>query len=247
MSTLPLRRWEPTIHRRLTDMAARWGRHGDAFDPLRPPIATFDWDNTSIRGDIGEAVLEHLDARDGGRRVATYEEKLRAFGKPVAYPWAACALAGTTAAELREIVVDVVDERVLDGRIALRPEMQDLYAELEIHGWEVWVVSASAEAIVAPFAAFYGVPPTRVIGMRLAADERGRLLPDLAGPATYRQGKLEAIDRLIGRRPTFAAGDADTDLEMLHAAECRLVIDRGDPALLEAAQAGDWWIQPLTF
>lgn len=230
--------WSPEVAARLAAMIEQ--ERGDAF----PPLATFDWDNTSIRGDIGEAVLEHLDQLDGGSRVGDYQRLLGAHGKVVAYPAAATALAGYTAAELREIVVDVVDARIQDGRLALRPEMHDLYATLRDRGWEVWVVSASAEAIVAPFAAFYGVPAERVIGMRLAADAQGRLLPTLAGPSTFRQGKVDAIDRFIGRRPTFAAGDADTDLEMLHAARYRLVVDRGYPELRAAALAGGWWIHP---
>lgn len=230
--------WSPELAAGLAAMIEQ--EQGDEF----PPLATFDWDNTSIRGDISEAVLDHLDQLDGGSRIKDYLSLLATHGKVVAYPAAATALAGYTAAELREVVIDVIDARLQKSRVAVRPEIYDLYATLQHRGWEVWVVSASAEAIVAPFAAYYGVPAERVIGMRLAADAQGRLLPTLAGPSTFRQGKVDAIEQFIGRRPTFAAGDADTDLEMLHAARYRLVIDRGYPELRSAALTGGWWLHP---
>ena len=52
------------------------------------------------------------------------------------------------------------------------------------------------------------------------------------------------IDKYIGVRPTFAAGDTDTDIEMLQSAEHVLLMDRGNDEAQAEAKAGGWWVQP---
>jgi hypothetical protein len=56
---------------------------------------------------------------------------------------------------------------------------------------------------------------------------------------------VSAIDRIIGRRPVFAAGDWDTDLEMLGCSEgVSLLLDRGRKDLVEFGKERGWLIQP---
>jgi phosphoserine phosphatase/GNAT superfamily N-acetyltransferase len=240
---LPPRRWDPTVRSSLERMAHEHGRRGSAYDPRRPPVAVFDWDNTSIRGDIGEAFLATLD-EDGGCRMAEYGRLCATEGKAVGYAWAASQIAGFEESALREAVSRIVDTHLADGRIALRPELRDLCALLQQLGWDVWVVSASAEPLVQVFAQAYGIPFDHVIGMRLDRDARGTFLAGVVGPVTYRQGKVDAIDLRIGVRPHFAVGDTDTDIEMLQTARHRLVIDAGSPTLRTLAEAQGWWIHP---
>lgn len=236
-------RWDPAIHQALEQMIVDHGQTSAKHDPSAPPVATFDWDNTAIRGDIGEAILEVLDARDNGGRVAEYERLCETAGKPVGYPWAAYQIAGLTERGVRDLTLEVIDRYLADGRIRLRPEMRDLIAVLQAHGWDVWVVSASAEPLVRAFAQLYGIPSNRVIGMRLGTDSRGVYQPELVGPNTFRAGKVEAIDAFIGRRPVFATGDTETDIEMLDSARHRLLMDRGCGITRAAADRGRWWIQ----
>lgn len=210
---------------------------------LGPPgLACFDWDNTCISGDIGEAVLEQLDADDGGDRSATYDRMCQDVGKREAYAWCAFAVAGRTEEAATAYADRVLQERLKDGRIRRRPEVGDLIAQLHRKGWEVWVVSASEERLVRACAPLYGVPAARVIGMRLAVRD-GALAPLLDGPNTYRQGKVDAIDLRIGRRPVFAAGDAETDVEMLSCARHALFLGRRHDALWEQAPERGWWAQ----
>jgi HAD superfamily phosphoserine phosphatase-like hydrolase len=237
-------RWEPRIRASLEDMIASYGLGSEGYDRQRPPVATFDWDHTSIQGDIQEAVLHWLDARDGGRRSQVYEHMAAEVGKPTAYQWAAEIVAGLYELEVRELTLQVVESYLSKGGLRFRPEMRDLMFALQLWGWQVWVVSASAEVVVQTIAQFYGVPADRVIGVKLAISADGLLLPFARGPLTYRMGKVEAIDTFIGRRPTFAAGDTDTDIEMLQASRHVLLMDRGNDEALAAARSGGWWVQP---
>lgn len=107
------------------------------------------------------------------------------------------------------------------------PEMQDLIHTFRANGVDVFIVSASFKPVVETFGApggfGYGVPAANVIAMELATDANGILLPEYkpGWVKTYRQGKVEAIDRAIkgalGKDwdPIFAAGDTDGDYEML--------------------------------
>jgi phosphoserine phosphatase len=60
---------------------------------------------------------------------------------------------------------------------------------------------------------------------------------EVLAPITYRQGKVEAIKRSIGRRPLIVFGDAWTDFEMLTTASLGVLIDRGKADLLRALAA----------
>lgn len=229
-------RWTPEVRGALTALLDR--PHDGR------PLAVFDWDGTCIAGDVGESALAWLDRGDGGDRLGTYERMVASHGKVVAYAWCAEALAGRTQAGLRALARQVIGEGLAAGTIVERDEIRDLIWALQRHGWEVWVVSASQETLVEVAAQRYGIPAERVIGMALAVGHDGTLLPEVAGPVTFRHGKVEAIDRRIGRRPTLAVGDAETDAEMLLAARHALVIDRGDKTLRALAEDGDWWMQP---
>lgn len=231
-------RWTPQVRAALEALLEAPREPGTA------PLAVFDWDGTCIAGDVGESALAWLDRGDGGDRLGTYERMVTSHGKVVAYAWCAEALAGPTQMELREIARQILHEGFAAGTIVERDEIRDLIWALQRHGWEVWVVSASQETLVEVAAQRYGVPANRVIGMALAAGPDGRLLPEVAGPVTFRQGKVDAIDRRIGHRPTLALGDAETDAEMLLCARHALVVDRGDPTLLKLAGEEGWWIQP---
>lgn len=234
---LPRRRWDPAVHAALVRMLEE-----------TPPgaLAALDWDNTMIRGDIGESVLDHLD-RDGRGRMAEYLRLCKVEGKRVGYAWCAFQIAGLTLDEAAALTNRVIEERLADGRIELRPEMIELVAGLHARGWEVWVISASAEPLVRTFAPRYGIAADHVVGMRLAIDPDGRLADRLGGPNTFREGKVEALDRFVGRRPVFAAGDTETDIDMLESAKHRLLMDRGNLAARAAAERGGWWIQPATW
>jgi phosphoserine phosphatase len=50
-------RWLPEAHARLSALLKARGATAPGFDPCRRPLAVFDWDGTSIAGDVGEEVF----------------------------------------------------------------------------------------------------------------------------------------------------------------------------------------------
>ncbi|MDH4581575.1 haloacid dehalogenase-like hydrolase [Pseudomonas sp. BN415] len=100
--------------------------------------------------------------------------------------------------------------------------MLELLAYLRANGFRTYIVSGGEVAFMRAFAEeVYGIPPEQVIGTTFESqfqDKDGKLsiqrLPKLAhnddGP-----GKPVSIDAIIGRRPIFAFGNSDGDLQML--------------------------------
>lgn len=196
-------------------------------------------------------------------------------------------LAGYTPAQVRTMATEVVRAALaapqgaehavgrlrLPAWLRIYPQMRDLIGVMQRAGAQVWVVSASPQHVVEVMAAMVGVPPQRVIGIRVVQDPAGRLTLGLQGCGpiadgqggllTYIDGKVCWINKAIygvqgpdalawgppANRPLFAAGDTGTDTSMLaYATELRLVIDRHNPALLchalHQVGGGRWLIQP---
>ena len=101
--------------------------------------------------------------------------------------------------------------------------MLELLAYLRANGFKTFIVSGGGVEFVRPWAErTYGIPPEQVVGSSgVVRFETG---PDGA-PALVKEAKLEFVDdgpgkpvginRFIGRRPIFAFGNSDGDLEML--------------------------------
>ena len=100
--------------------------------------------------------------------------------------------------------------------------MLELLAYLRANGFKTFIVSGGGVEFMRVFAEkVYGIPPEQVIGssgkieFALDGDTPSlRKLPEVEfiddGP-----GKPVGINRFIGRRPIFAAGNSDGDLQML--------------------------------
>ncbi len=100
--------------------------------------------------------------------------------------------------------------------------MLELLAYLRANGFKTFIVSGGGIDFMRPWApAAYGIPPEQIVGSsgktkwQLIGDRPSIMkLPEVDfiddGP-----GKPLGIQRFIGRRPVFAAGNSDGDLEML--------------------------------
>ena len=242
-------------------------------------IATFDWDNTSAFGDIGENVffhqLDHMEialtpsqlhelmpeplrakmvaayvALKSGKAVigdATHKEFRAAAASLYAkleddpnvpraytYVWLTYWLAGMTPDQVRAL-----GAKIAPTVTKPQQEIKDLMSALTAAGAQVYVISASQQELVRGAAAAFGypIPADHIYGLRNAmADTRYAPRNEVGYPVTWRQGKADLIDEVLPKgRHIFAAGDANTDVEMLAHAEYRLVIDRhpdGDLAKL---------------
>lgn len=151
-----------------------------------------------------------------------------AFAEALAGPIEACVWRAGTAGRAGRL-----EYRFVHG-LRAQPEMQTLMGAIGTVGPPVYIVSASAEPIVvaAVDAMGYPVSAGSICGVRLKMKD-GRYLPELVDPAeypfTYREGKAEAIRRIIQKEPVFVAGDSEGDYAMLTAfatVQMRLVFNR---------------------
>ena len=105
--------------------------------------------------------------------------------------------------------------------LAYQP-MLELLSYLRDNGFKTFIVSGGGTAFLRAFAEkTYGIPPEQVIGSAVALSYQ----MDQGKPVLRRQDRVTAIDvgpvkaerigTMIGRRPVFAAGNSDGDLEML--------------------------------
>jgi phosphoserine phosphatase len=177
---------------------------------------------------------------------------LEAIGDDYAYPWILYFLAGHTIEEVKALAGEAISYELANSlrkpewssppmfqthagsvsysfKSGLRalPEMQNLIETFKKKGIEVFIVSASYKPVVEVFAApgnfGYQIPNENVIGMELAINAEGIILPEYkkGWVKTVGEGKVEAINRIIKQQlgktadPLFAAGDSDGDYEML--------------------------------
>ena len=206
-------------------------------------VACFDADWTLWNYDLGEAFLRWvsagglLPARPAG--LEAYEEYLRRVreNRCEGYAFATKVLAG-----LSESDVERWSRQLAAAWPSYRKAMVDLLLGLHANGVECFVISATADWTVKAALEYLGFPRERVFGMRVAV-EAGVLTDRLLGPITCGEGKVEAIERYVGRMPDLAFGDSLGDLPMLEASRQPIVVatlDRQDSELARIAKERGW-------
>jgi phosphoglycolate phosphatase-like HAD superfamily hydrolase len=129
---------------------------------------------------------------------------------------------------------------------AYRP-MVELLRYLEARGFTTFIVSGGARDFMRPVSGMlYGIPPERVVGSSVGLEYRDGHLFTTAQPEFLDEGAVKPV-RLwsrIGRRPIFAAGNSNGDIEMLEftgtptTASLRLLIRHDDAEREFAYTAG---------
>ncbi|BBX56742.1 hypothetical protein MSHO_20870 [Mycobacterium shottsii] len=195
--------------------------------------------------------------------------------------WAAQSLAGWTEAEITGFVTAARQEN-LDAAenaeqtvgstqqiawVRYYSQMRDLVATLQANGFDVRIISASAEPVVRVWAADVGIAADHVMGVRTEHDGEvltARLAQCGGEPSIpFNEGKRcrvneqvfgvagpAAFDQLPEqRRQSFAAGDSNGDATFLtDATALRLVINRNKIELMCRAYAdadGRWLVNPM--
>ncbi|MCB0935589.1 MAG: haloacid dehalogenase-like hydrolase [Mycobacterium sp.] len=96
--------------------------------------------------------------------------------------------------------------------------MVELLRYLESHGFTAYIVSGGGRDFMRPVTAqMYGIPPERVIGSSVGLDFTDGHLVTTSKPEFLNDGSAKAV-RIwgrTGRRPIFAAGNSNGDIEML--------------------------------
>ena len=129
---------------------------------------------------------------------------------------------------------------IIPDGLALSKEMRNLYKALPENGIDVYVYSASMEAVVEAMAcnpAYLGLDTAQVFSLRLVKGEDGLVSQDyLRGYVQpYKTGKTEAIrtyttPKYDGRDPVLIGGDSNGDYSMLTSfpgMSVGLIIDKG--------------------
>ncbi len=96
--------------------------------------------------------------------------------------------------------------------------MIELLRYLEAHGFTTYIASGGGRDFMRPVTAeMYGIPPERVIGSSVGLDFADGHLKTTAKPEFLDDGPVKPV-RIwgrTGRRPIFAAGNSNGDIEML--------------------------------
>lgn len=110
--------------------------------------------------------------------------------------------------------------------------MIELLRYLETSGFTCYIASGGGRDFMRPVtAAMYGIPPERVVGSSVALQYQDGELLTTAQPEFLDDGPIKPV-RIwgrIGRRPIFAAGNSNGDIEMLeYARGFRLLVLHDD-------------------
>lgn len=333
--------WYGDNREKLNEMIASVGECGGEGDVANgAPLALFDWDNTVVKNDIGDAttfwmlanghVLQPADwatfsaffTPEAGAALTAACGALAEPGQPLPtnteagvacadeivsvysegtttagdeafadynarrvepqYAFAAQLLAGYTEAEAtafaaqartQNLAADegtkqMVGSTEVTGWVRYYDQVTDLIEVLQANGFDVRVVSASAEPVVRAWAEELGIGTDKVMGvkMQLEGDKMTSTLVACGGDEasmTYIEGKRCRVNEEIygitgpaafetapeGQRPAFGAGDSDTDISfMVDSTEMRLVMNRNKTELMCHAydnEDGKWIINPM--
>lgn len=96
--------------------------------------------------------------------------------------------------------------------------MIDLLGYLEAHGFTCYIVSGGGRDFMRPITQrMYGIPPERIVGSSVGLEFQDGSLYTTARPEFLDDGPVKPV-RIwgrTGRRPIFAAGNSNGDIEML--------------------------------
>jgi len=142
-----------------------------------------------------------------------------------AFAMMAWSFAGWRRDEAAAFCAGVLNEGRIDARI--RPELLSIFRWADARAVAAYVVSASCSVMIEVAAPRLGIPLDRVVAMTPAAGDDGVLLPRLAGPIVYGEGKLVALEAARpGARTALlgAFGDSTYDAAMLRAARVPVAV-----------------------
>jgi phosphoserine phosphatase/predicted NAD-dependent protein-ADP-ribosyltransferase YbiA (DUF1768 family) len=187
--------------------------------------AAFDGDGTLWHADIPREFLEfqidqrhllHFDYALGSGQVAG--ERLYgtcAEDVSICIAQAAYLHVGLSLADLQkhmDAFFANFDNKIFAGQV-------ELIGWLREHGFSVYLVSGGPKWL-AEYAGkrWFGIPPGNVIGVQTRV-AGGVLSAEVVPPVPFREGKMRAIEKVIGKRIAIAAGNTHSDIPMLELAQ----------------------------
>lgn len=206
----PIRGFPPEVNRKLKQFL-----ENSRSEPGRK-IAVFDGDGT-VLGQTPHYLADECMYMYAQEHPDKKPELLEQMGqiRNVAIPYVRGRvefLAGETLDELRRM-----GEKCFDDLYPYKifTPMRDLIRQLMEHGFEVWVVTGSPEALYQQFLSKHlGIPITNVIGVK-SVIRAGVVTDEIVPPVPQDHGKKAAIETFIQDRPLLVAGNSRGDKEMI--------------------------------
>ena len=241
----PLPSWnDGAVKKSITDFVSRVTTQGGAdFVPVEQRIATFDNDGTlwceqpvyfqvAFAFDRVKAMApQHLEWKTTQPFKAILDKDMKALaasGEKGLLQIIAATHSGMTIDEFSKAVLDWIATARHPRfnrpytQLVYQP-MLELLAYLRANGFKTFVVSGGGVEFMRPWMEkVYGIPPEQVVGssamVKFQIGANGK--PELMKLAKIEfvddgPGKPVGINRFIGRRPIFAFGNSDGDLQML--------------------------------
>ncbi|MFG1288631.1 HAD family hydrolase [Xanthobacter versatilis] len=242
--TDPLPSWnQGATKAAIVDFVARSTRDGGPdFVPVEDRIAVFDNDGTlwseqpayfqaAFAFDrIRALAKDHPEWKDKQPFKAVLEGDMKTLagaGEKGLLEIVAATHAGMSVSDFGALVTDWIttarhprfDRPYTD--LVFQP-MLELLAYLRANGFRTFIVSGGGIEFMRPWApGIYGIPPEQIVGssgkteFRLDGDKPEIVKLPAVEFVDDGPGKPVGINRFIGRRPVFAAGNSDGDLQML--------------------------------
>jgi phosphoserine phosphatase len=241
----------------------------------RRGIAAFDFDNTLIKNDFGEAIMlslcktgnlpellnhTHLFPNpEEARKIFLtkdyslitqfifdeYDRILVEKGLEPAYRWSSFLFAGISESDCVHISQSVWEETNSTKIIYPFPEMLQLIQFLKDAKWEVFIVTASPVWAIQTVSYHFQISPENVIGMELEW-EMGKTTSKIREPYTYGEGKVKAFVQRNGKKPDLAFGDSINDYPLLVTSAKGVLLNRGkDSSLVELCRQNSISVYPI--
>lgn len=336
--------WAGDNRATLTSWMDELGCTSPGYKHNKKPLALFDFDNTIIKNDIGDAFTFHLIKNDkvhqppnqDWKKTSKYMTDAGAAaltaacgtdvpaGQPLptstnldcademlsmyidnktrggatafsghnyrrmepTYAWTAQLAAGHTPAQASQMALaaatamlaapqgatQVVGTKTLNGWLRFYDQSVDVVRGFQTRGYDVWIITASPNPVVAAVSSMVGISSDRVIGIRQLLDAEGKLTYSFegCGPVadgedtmiSYIEGKRCWVNKIIygdtsaaaiNRRPlgdhqAFGAGDSDTDIDFMRDSKYKLALNRQKKELMCFAyhnEGNRWLTNPM--
>jgi phosphoserine phosphatase len=155
------------------------------------------------------------------------------------------------AGESMEALRDIGDDcfrRNYAGKIY--PQMKELVSILHKHDFEVWIITASPEALYQKFLSReLGIPTTRILGVKSVVQD-GIVTDQMIEPVPQDEGKRFAIETFVQARPLLAGGNSRGDREMIqYSSDFKIIVNpdsarpaEGGPSVEEMAKEDNWHV-----
>jgi len=240
----PLPSWNDSVAKKeiVHFVAAVTNPKGADFVPPAERIAVFDNDGTLwvekpiytqmtfIFDHVKQLAPEHPEWKTTQHFKAVLEGHMQAVGASGKKRILALGLAaqtGMTASEFAQIVADWLARAKhprfdrLYTNCVYQPQLE-LLAYLRANGFKTFIASGGGIEFMRPWTErVYGIPPEQVIGSSVVSEFQIRdgrpvllRLPEI-NFVNDKAGKPVGIDQHIGRRPIFAFGNSDSDIQMI--------------------------------